>query len=361
MFMKSIESVKLLVVLGFLNPGRWSTTGTLRAARVHHTSTVLLDGRVITVGGTEAGNGVELYNSATGNWSVGQPMVSARVIHTATLLPDGRLFITGGYYYNQYIKTAEIYNPTTNSWTSVGSMNTVRGGHAAVYLPSPWNKILVMGGYTSNSLPALQSCELYDFTTNTWTFTTPMIHSRVYFTAIYLQSLDKVVVMGGGYSGGYNAAAMFTVSTAQWTPSVNTMQGDVYSHTATLLPSTGQVLVVGSYDHPNSTSLFNPITNSFTLVASIGQGRRDHSAILLPSGLVLVTGGFFRDNTIFRSAEVYDYRVNTWRSVANMINGRYRHNLVLLNNSSSPSVLAVGGQIQNGYSSSSCEVFYVNG
>ena len=350
-----------LVVVGYINTGRWSTTASLKAARVHHTSTVLFDGRVITVGGTEAGNGVEFYSSTTGNWSAGPPMVYARVIHAATLLPDGRLFVTGGYFSNAYIKAVEIYNPTTNSWTSVSSMNTARGGHQAVYLPSPWNKILVMGGYTSNSLPALFSCELYDFATNTWTNTTSMIHSRVYFSAIYLPSLDKVVVMGGAYSGGYNAAAMYTVSTAQWAPSVNTMQGDLYSHTATFLPSIGQVLVVGSYDLPNSTALFNPISNSFTMVASIREGRREHSAILLPSHLVLVTGGFFHNNSIYRSAEVYDYRMNAWRSVASMVNGRYRHSLVLLNNPSSPSVLAVGGQIQHGYSSSSCEVFFVNG
>ncbi|CAF4412571.1 unnamed protein product, partial [Rotaria sp. Silwood2] len=311
--------------------GRWSTTGSLAISRAYHTSTVLLNDRVITIGGTINGNTVELYNTTTKIWSAGPSMFDARILHTATLLPDGRLIATGGYY-NRYLKTAEIYNPTTNTRSTISSMNTARYGHQAIYLPAPSNKLLVMGGVGNNSV-MLQSCELYDFASNTWTYTTSMIEKRVYFTATYLPSLSKVLAIGGTATL-YGSAEMFTVSSTQWIRSLNTMANDRYFHTATLIPATGQVLIVGGYENPDKTYMFNPTNNSFTTAASLGQGRIEPTAILLPSGLVLVAGGSFNNTLLYRSAEVYDYRLNAWRPVATMNLARFHHTAVLLNNSS---------------------------
>ncbi|CAF3490221.1 unnamed protein product [Rotaria sp. Silwood1] len=342
-----------------VNSGRWSTTGALAIARANHTSTLLLNGRVITVGGNINGNTVELYNATTQIWSAGPSMTDARILHTATLLPDGRLIITGGYY-NKFLKTVEIYNPTTNTWSTVSSMNTARYGHQAIYLPAPSNKLLVMGGYGNNSV-MLQSCELYDFGTNTWTYTNSMIEKRVYFTATYLPSLSKVLAIGGTGTL-YGSAEMFTISSSQWVRSANTMPNDRYFHTATLIPATGQVLIVGGYDNPERTYIFNPTNNSFTIAASMGQGRREISATLLPSGLILVAGGSFNSSSLYRTAEVYDYRLNIWRPVASMSVARSLHTAVLFNASSqTPVVLITGGQIGNSVSTSNCELFNVNG
>ncbi|CAF4252159.1 unnamed protein product, partial [Adineta steineri] len=296
------------------NIGRWSITGSLAIGRTGHTSTLLSDGRVIVVGGREGANTVELYNPATRTWSQGASMNNARSTYTATLLPDGRLFVVGGWYYNVASKTAEIYNPVSNSWTAVSNMTFGRLGHAAVYLPAPMNKILVMGGYdyNGNFIP-LQSCELYDFVSNKWTITTSMINIRVYFTATYLPSMNVVVAIGGGYTT--NVVEIFTVSTLQWTQSSNTIAPDASSCTGTLLLN-GQFLIAGGAYCYSRTYLFNPTTNLFTFAANTTQPRSEASVTLLPSGSVLLTGGF---NTTtgqpIRSAEVYDYQLNMWRSV----------------------------------------------
>ncbi|CAF4401542.1 unnamed protein product, partial [Rotaria sp. Silwood2] len=170
-------------------PTTTSTTTTKSTTAIFTTTTIT------AAGGTINGNTVELYNTTTKIWSAGPSMFDARILHTATLLPDGRLIATGGYY-NRYLKTAEIYNPTTNTRSTISSMNTARYGHQAIYLPAPSNKLLVMGGVGNNSV-MLQSCELYDFASNTWTYTTSMIEKRVYFTATYLPSLSKVLAIGG--------------------------------------------------------------------------------------------------------------------------------------------------------------------
>jgi hypothetical protein len=345
--------------LGVFRFGRWSATGSLAIGRITHKSTLLVDGRVITTGGNEGGRSAEFYTPATGAWTQGPSMIDARSYHTSTLLPDGRLFVTGGWYYNTNIRTAEIYNPTTNNWTAVGNMSVGRYGHQTIYLPAPTNKILVMGGY-GNDYSFLRTCELYDFATNQWTITTPMINGRTYFTATYLPSLGKVVVIGGSNYPD-KSAEMFTPSTLQWTRSINEMSDSSYEHTATLLPN-GQVLIAGISYYVKRTYLFNPTTNSFISAADITQGRMDASATLLPSGLVLLTGGLDAGNSISRTAEVYDYNLDMWRPVASMNTGRFRHTSVLLPNASSqsPTVLIIGGQKEMSQSLTSCELFSAN-
>ncbi|CAF3491690.1 unnamed protein product [Adineta steineri] len=346
------------------NTGRWSTTGSLAIGRTEHTSTLFSDGRVIVVGGREGANTVEIYNPATRTWSRGASMNNARSTYTATLLPDGRLFVAGGWYYNTASKTAEIYNPVSDSWTAISNMTFGRYGHAAVYLPAPMNKILVMGGYGDSTAPLpLQSCELYDLVSNKWITTTSMINVRVYFTATYLPSMNVVVAIGGGYFG--SVVEMFTVSTLQWTQSSNTIAPYALSPKGTLLPN-GQFLLAGDGYSNGGTYLFNPATKLFTFAANTIQLRNEASVTLLPSGSVLLTGGF---NTTtgqpIRSAEVYDYQLNMWRSVADMNTTRSRHTGVALNNSSStsPTVLVIGGLHDwvSGHDLTDCELFSVNG
>jgi hypothetical protein len=69
------------------------------------------------------------------------------------------------------------------------------------------------------------------------------------------------------------------------------------SHTATLLP-TGQVLVAGGYttcynSAPTNTSaeLYDPAAGTWTATASLHVGRYGHAAVLLYDGRVLVAGG----------------------------------------------------------------------
>src|SRR5439155_9556442 len=89
-------------------------------------------------------------------------------------------------------------------------------------------------------------------------------------------------------------------------------------HTATLLAS-GKVLVTGG--EPNSdgstslrsADLYDPATNSWSPAADMSAGRYGHTATLMTNGEVLVTGGIdLHTLTILGSAEVYNPPSDSW-------------------------------------------------
>src|SRR5260221_10811574 len=74
------------------------------------------------------------------------------------------------------------------------------------------------------------------------------------------------------------------------------------------------------------TSAASWITNS-----PMSTARQNHTATLLPSGKVLVAGGYNGTNAV-ASAEVYDPATGLWTSTGPMTTNRYCHTATLLPN-----------------------------
>ncbi len=121
------------------------------------------------------------------------------------------------------------------------------------------------------------------------------------------------------------------------------------SHTATLLPS-GKVLVVGGYNTSgfvSSAELYDPAAGTWTATGSLHTARYFHSATLLPSGKVLVVGGFGGvgfTGTYLKSAELYDPALGSWTATGSLVFERAYHTATPL---ASGKVLVAGGQRGN--------------
>jgi len=112
-------------------------------------------------------------------------------------------------------------------------------------------------------------------------------------------------------------------------------------HSATLL-SSGKVLITGGYADPYgsqaiaSAEVYDPASGTWSAGASMASPRGEHTATLLPNGKVLVAGGF----NALAAAEVYDPASGTWSATASMLSGRHAHKATLLPNGK---VLVSGG------------------
>jgi hypothetical protein len=120
-------------------------------------------------------------------------------------------------------------------------------------------------------------------------------------------------------------------------------------HTATLL-NTGKVLVTGGsnldFGNLKTAELFDPSTGSFSATGSMGSGHAIHTATLLADGTVLIAGGTGTPNNAGTSsavAEIFDPVTGNFTFTGSMRIGRYSHTATVLNNGA---VLVTGGSGQ---------------
>lgn len=129
-------------------------------ARAGQSATLLVDGRVLVVGGTTASPRAEVYAPATGTWSPAAAPSAARRFPAAVLLPSGQVLVTGGAD-SGALASAETYNPATNTWSGAPAMGSPRWEHTLTLLQS--GQVLVAGGsptFGRNPAPT-GSAEIY--------------------------------------------------------------------------------------------------------------------------------------------------------------------------------------------------------
>ena len=295
--------------------GKFTPTGSLTTPRAYGTATVLRDGRVLMAGGSDScPNDVcdslasaELYDPQAGTFSPTGSMSIDRAGHSATLLSDGRVLIVGGSdnctASSCPLASAEIYDPNTGKFSSAGSMKVARYGSAAALLAD--GRVLVAGGDGSGATPTLASAEIYDPKTDKFSATGSMATARWGHTATPLED-GRVLVAGGS---GISSAEIYDPKTGKFSPT-DSMAATRDWHTATGLAD-GSVLVAGGADCSGSqcaarstADLYNPNTGKFGPAGAMATSRDGHTATLLKDGNVLIAGGL-GDNIILDSAELY--------------------------------------------------------
>lgn len=317
----------------------WTATGDMVAARLGHTSTLLLDGRVLIAGGrsgsADALASAELYEPRTGSWSATGDMIAARAFHTATLLADGRVLVAGGRGSSPgVLASVEVYDPNSRSWSAGGNMIEGRASHTATLLPS--GKVLLAGGNSGSNFftpGVIGSAELYDPTSGSSTATGPLIEARAAHTATLLP--DGTVLAAGGFNGNdYLASAeIYDLSQGTWAGASNMGAARAFD-TATLLPD-GRVLVAGGIgslrlDVLASGELYDSQAGSWSLTAPLHAARAYATATLLDHGDVLVQGGSDSVGNPLASAELFDPTDGFWSATSTMLTQRTKAAATLL-------------------------------
>src|SRR6185503_14825465 len=121
-----------------------------------------------------------------------------------------------------------------------------------------------------------------------------------------------------------------------------------FRHTATLLPS-GQVLVAGGWANNarqgifSSAELYDPASGVWRATGSMSFARKGHTATLLPNGTVLVVTTDFDGpggSAARSTGELYDPASGLWTLTGSLFHGRANATATLL---PSGQVLLAGG------------------
>jgi hypothetical protein len=337
-----------------IRPTGFVSTSSLNKARYAHTATLLSNGMVLIVGGSDNSSvlpDAELYNPAAGIFTPTGSLSTAREKHTATLLNNGTVLIAGGFgSTGHHLSSAELYDPATGTFTPTGSLNAARSTYTATLLKN--GMVLIVAGEYDISL--LSSAELYDPTTGTFTLTGSLSTARDAHTATLLNNGTVLIAGGVGFSGNLASAELFDPATGAFTPTASLNAAREF-HTAALM-NNGLVLIAGG-DGDNgilsSAELYDPTSGPFTLTGSLNSARRIHTATLLNNGMVLIAAGL-SSSGYSSSAELYDPTSGTFTLTGSLNTARYFHTATLLDNGT---VLIVGGIDSNTAPSGSAELY----
>ena len=186
------------------NTNTFTATGGMTTARESHTATLLKDGKVLITGGHKGRRAAitiytnaEIYNPASGTFTTAGNLTVKRHKHDATLLADGRVLIVGGSDErdgNGAYRNAEVFNPANGSFTVVrNNMNTARYKLQGTAILLNNGKVLIAGG--------ANRAEVFDPTTSSFSFADgDMGTKRLFATATLLN--NGQVLITGGYTDG---------------------------------------------------------------------------------------------------------------------------------------------------------------
>lgn len=324
--------------------GRWASVMNWPISATH--TSLLPDGKVMFYGEFEEGAlPPRRWDPAT-NVLTEYPYAGYNIFCSGhSFLSNGKLLVTGGHIASHVgLPHASIFDYLSNTWTQMPDMNGPRWYPTNTTLNN--GDIVVTSGEMNGANDINLIPQRFIAGTNTWRTLTNASMDIPYYPKMFLAPNGQLF-----YAGSLRGSLWLDpTSNGAWRTGPVSNYGTRSYGPAVYLD--GKVLLIGGGQPPTSTVEqidLNAANPTWQYMAPMSIRRRQHNAVILPDGTVLVLGGssgpdFDSSDFPVYYAELYNPATNTWTSLASNVRYRGYHSTgVLLPDGR---VLSAGGNME---------------
>ncbi|PTL80396.1 glyoxal oxidase [Vitiosangium sp. GDMCC 1.1324] len=310
--------------------GQWSSVMTWPVSATH--THLQPDGRVMFFGEfSEGDDPPRLWNPSTNALS-SLPLPGYNIFCSGhSYLADGRLLVTGGHIESHVgLPDASLYNPFTSSWSHLPNMNKGRWYPTNTTLSN--GDVMVLSGEVNGTGDMNLLPQRWLAASGSWKDMTTAQLKLPYYPRMFLLPNGKLF-----YAGPQRGTRFMDPNgTGSWTSGPLSNFGTRSYGPAVFLD--GKVTLIGGGDPPTATVEqidFTVASPTWRYMASMSTPRRQHNAVILPDGTVLVVGGssgsgFDNHDTPVLQAEVWNPATNQWKRLASQRIYRGYHSTAVL-------------------------------
>lgn len=264
--------------------GTLQTLRSMSFKRGYHTATVMKNGLVMLVGGTDGATfrkEVEFFNPAQKEFLQFTPLPIGISGHQADNIGDNQVIVTGGHNGDGIQKKIYLIDFGGGSISELKELNIGRTHHETVIVNE---QLFVIGGFTQRTLndkdqeqfldgtPSIERLFLSRLDDPVSVWSSVLVSGRGFFTATKLKN-NQIAIIGG--VTGSNATT--------------SLKREILDYSAT--------------GDPYHSDLADGTTPD-----SMKQPRYNHKAILTPTAQVLILGGYDMSGVLLGSSECYNMK-----------------------------------------------------
>ena len=309
-------------------------------------TTLLPDGRVLFISYYGESLQPHIWDPVSNTFTTTAASGYALFCSGHTTLADGHVLLAGGHVADYVGYThAVIYDPTKDVFTSLPDMNAARWYPTATTLPN--GDVLVVSGDINSNTNVNPMPQVFQFSTQAWRNLTSAQLALPLYPNMLVAPNGKVFNAGPSRQTRYldtsGAGAWSNVAVLNFT--------GFRDYGPALMYDAGKVAAIGGADPPTATAEvidLNATAPVWKYTGSMKYPRRQHNAVILPDGKVLIVGGssasgFDTSTSPVLPAEMWDPDTGQFTVMASIATYRGYHSTALL--LPDGRVLSAGGNV----------------
>jgi hypothetical protein len=162
------------------------------------------DQKILIAGGY--GGTPEVYDPSASAWQ-GAGSTPLRIHPTLTLLPNGTVLLVGGTDRAEHDSTlARIFHPSDDRWTDTAALPVRQNAGISALLPD--GQVLIAGGEQVDH-HVLKAADVFDVAAQAWRPTAPLHIARSGSTSTLLSDGTILICGGGGFAGALSSCEVY--------------------------------------------------------------------------------------------------------------------------------------------------------